>query len=109
MPQERERVLLTLSILLDLFEEEYGCKPLIYCSYASYVQVIEGNFEDYPIYLGNFADKPKIDDYWIWQYTEKGEIKGIEGHVDLDLFHDGIGLNDILLKNTLGETSSKSI
>ena len=101
MPKERERVILTLSKLLNFFEEEYGCKPIIYCSYASYVQVIEGNFKDYPIFLGNYADQPRIKNYLIWQYTDKGHINGVEGNVDLDQFREGVMLSDIQLNKRL--------
>ncbi len=100
MAKERERVILTVSLLLDLFEKEYGCKPLLYCSYASYAQVIKGNFEDYPIFLGNYAKTPRFDTYQIWQYSDKGHIDGIEGYVDLDQFQDGVELKDIELTKT---------
>jgi len=109
MPKERERVILTISILLDLFEKEYGCKPILYCSHASYVQVIEGNFEDYPIFLGNYADKPRLDDYLIWQYTDKGKIEGIDGYVDLDQFHDGIELKDIELNKSISRQTDQTM
>lgn len=103
MPQERARVILTLSKLLDFFEEEYGCKPILYCSYASYVQVIEGNFDDYPIFLGNYADQPRINNYLMWQHTDKGHVDGIKGDVDLSMFHEGFSLDSITLQKVGGE------
>ena len=98
MPKERERVILTLSNLLNLFEKEYGCKPIIYCTYAAYVQVIKGEFEDYPIFLASYRSQAHFDDYLIWQYSEKGHVDGIEGYVDLDRFHEGVTLKDIELR-----------
>lgn len=97
MPKERDRIILTLGKLLELIEKEYGCKPIIYCSYASYVQVLCDDFKDYPIILGNYAQKPRIDGYLIWQFTEKGRVNGIKGAVDLSRFHKGVGLADIEL------------
>ena len=70
---------------------------MIYCTYASYTQVIEGEFDDYPIFIGRYGDAPGIDNYLIWQYSEKGNIDGIEGNVDLDIFHS-VMLSDIELK-----------
>ena len=98
MPKERERVILTLKNLLELFEKEYGCKPIIYCSYSSYVQVIEGNFDDYPIFFGNYAKKPRLKDYLIWQFTQHGHVNGIHGYVDLNVFHKGVSLTDLTLE-----------
>lgn len=96
--KERHRVVLTLSNLLKLFEAEYGCKPIIYCSYSSYLQIIKGDFDDYPIFIASYKSKAHIDDYLLWQYSEKGHIDGIKGDVDLDRFHEGVSLKDIELR-----------
>lgn len=93
--QERDTILSSLRKLLGLFEKEYCCKPMIYCTYASYVQLIKGEFDDYPIFLGRYGNAPGIDNYLIWQYSEKGRIDGIEGYVDLDQFNKGKTSKDI--------------
>lgn len=94
----RHRVVLTLGNLLKLFEAEYGCKPIIYCSHSSYLQIIKGDFDDYPIFIASYKSKAHIDDYHLWQFSEKGHIDGIKGYVDLDRFHKGVTLRDIELR-----------
>ena len=93
----RDRVVLTLGNLLKLFEAEYGCKPIIYCPYSSYLQIIKGDFDNYPIFIASYKSKAHIKEYQLWQFSDKGRIDGIKGYVDLDRFHKGVTIDDIKL------------
>lgn len=46
------------------------------------------DFSDYRLWLAQYADKPTLppgfDTCWLWQYTDEGEVPGIEPPVDLN-------------------------
>lgn len=55
--------------------------------------------EDYPIWVADyFVEEPESNGKWsFWvgfQYTDRGEVRGIEDYVDRDYFTNGIFLND---------------
>ncbi len=96
---EKNQIIKSLKTLLANIEKEYGCRPMIYCTWAAYVQVVKGNFDNYKIYLGNYAPTPKINNYTIWQYSEKESITGIPKHTDVCVFNKGKCIKDIEMPN----------
>ena len=58
-------------------------------------------FNKYYIFIARYGNKePHLKGggrYNVWQYTERGKIKGIKGYVDLDRFANGTTLRDISL------------
>lgn len=55
--------------------------------------------KDYPIWVADyFVEEPESNGKWsFWvgfQYTDRGNVRGIEGYVDRDYFTNGILLND---------------
>jgi lysozyme len=79
-----------LIIWLELVEKHYKVKPIIYCNADFYKKYIRNKLDGYPIWVAHFkTKKPGIqkDGWHFWQYTEKGKIKGINGHVDLNVFN----------------------
>ena len=91
----------SLRVLLGLIEKEYGKKPMIYGTTRSYNSYCAPQFNDYLLYIGRYGSaKPVIigpSHYAIWQYSEKGHIKGIPNAVDLCRFHPDNSVNDIVL------------
>ncbi len=53
----------------------------------------------YPLYIGRYGSSvpvvPGKSHYTVWQYSEKGRIKGIEKNVDLCRFHPECSLDDL--------------
>lgn len=92
----------SLQVMLNLLEEEYGTKPMIYGINASYNKLCAPRFNSYPLYIGLYGDEePDITGpghYVIWQYSMTGIIKGIPKDVDLCRFHPGCGIDDIRLQ-----------
>lgn len=79
-----------LIIWLKLVEKHYKVKPILYCNAGYYKKYIKGKLEGYPIWVAHYKTrKPRINkDAWhFWQYTDKGKIKGIKGHVDMNVFN----------------------
>lgn len=73
----------------------YGLWPIIY-TYAAYWHDTLGDsarFGDHPLWIANYtqASTPKIPAGWsdwnFWQYSDAGNVEGIAGRVDLNLFN----------------------
>lgn len=90
----------SLRKLLNLVEEYYGVKPMIYGTNRSYNQICGNTFNNHPLYLGRYGSNPPIikgiEHYSIWQYSEKGKIDGISKPVDLCKFHPDVAFETIL-------------
>lgn len=88
--------------LCDLFEKEYGKKPLIYTGQNFYNKNIHGNarLREYKYFIACYAfDEPVLygdDDFLMWQYTAHGSIKGIRGNVDQSRFVGKHSLREII-------------
>ena len=70
-----------LMTFCKVIERTYGVKPILYTNEHLYETYLAEAFEDYILWIPKYSTKPKLD--WdIWQYTNKGVVKGIEGRVD---------------------------
>jgi lysozyme len=81
-----------LTDYLGEVERAYGTRPVLYVTRESYARIVEGHFDDYPLWVRRVLLGPKLDESaeWIfWQYTQRGKIPGIAGHVDLDVYSGG--------------------
>ncbi len=89
----------SLQVMLNLLEEEYGTKPMIYGINASYNKLCAPRFNSYPLYIGLYGDEEPVitgvGHYTIWQYSESGIIKGIPKDVDFCRFHPDSNIDDI--------------
>lgn len=81
-----------LTICLRTLEAHYKVKPILYTMdsfYQSYLQTDE--FKEYPLWIANYNlnQTPKTTHWIMWQFSEKGSLKGINEKVDLNLFRGG--------------------
>ena len=93
----------SLFYFLDLVEEVYHQKPLLYTFRNFYNRHLQGKIDDYPLMVAMYTDEPPVladnRDYTMWQYTAKGRIVGINGFVDKSRFMDRHNLRDIRFKH----------
>ncbi|MBP9990999.1 MAG: glycoside hydrolase family 25 protein [Bacteroidales bacterium] len=83
--------------LLELIENEYGAKPIIYTNEHVYRNYFSGpKYKKYQFFIANYRCKPRIE-YTLWQYTECGTVDGIKGRVDKIRFHKNSNIDDIKL------------
>lgn len=78
---------------LDLVEEEYGIKPIIYTGYKFKLDYLnDSSFSQYPYWIAHYYVKElKYQGDWaIWQYTDCGHVDGIRGYVDCNIFNGDI-------------------
>jgi lysozyme len=75
---------------LVLAEKHYGVTPILYTSYSFYKHYFSGKeFEKYPLWIAHYAtdDLNRLTKKWeFWQHNEDGKVKGIQGHVDFNVF-----------------------
>ena len=75
---------------LDLAEDYYQVKPILYTYQKFYNQTLQGKFDDYPLWVARynrFFEPNLIQSEWeFWQYGNKGKLEGIEGYVDFNAF-----------------------
>lgn len=82
-----------LDILLNLIEEHYGIKPIIYATEKSYDLYLSCQYQDYDIWIRNVITYPKLSDNrkWIfWQYTNREHLdgyNGVEKFIDMNVFN----------------------
>lgn len=69
---------------LTLAEREYGVKPILYTGRVFYRQHLKGYFDDYPLWIASYAPKNKLKgiDWDFHQFSERVNVKGIDGFVD---------------------------
>lgn len=85
-PKLRERV----KEWLDVVEEYYGVKPIIYTNVDFYKQNLKDEFDEYPLWVAHYLQKhrPRIHREWLfWQHSETGRVNGIGPAVDFNVFN----------------------
>ncbi len=92
----------SLTLLCNLMRNHYGKRPLIYCHNKQYNQQLAPHFNNYMLFLAKYSwPAPTIQGHGrhnIWQYSERGRVRGIDGYVDLDRFVNGTSIKHIRLK-----------
>lgn len=73
---------------LDIVERHYGIRPIIYTNQKLYKKYILHNFDHYPIWMARYnTETPIVKQGWhFWQYGNRGQVNGIVGDVDLNVF-----------------------
>lgn len=77
-PPDREVVRRELATFLQLLEEHYGCKPMIYTTQTVYYKYINGAFAEYPLWIRNVYFPP-VQQWTLWQYTDQLRPEGVFG------------------------------
>lgn len=97
-----------------LVEKHYGCKPMIYSNQNAYNYYLAPHFNEHILYIANYHYYPVIKgeknhSHNLWQYSDRGHVRGIKGYVDLCKFTNGTQLKDITIpkKNTHKRVSPK--
>lgn len=77
-----------LKALENELYEHFGIHPVIYTNKDCYKLYINGHFPDNIIWMCDLHNEPSdnITNWRIWQFSHKGELPGVEGHVDLNYY-----------------------
>ena len=86
---------------LDIIENHYKIKPIIYTSVDFYSRWLGKEFNNYPLWAAHYFqyNAPRIDRNWdFWQHSEEGRVNGIVSKVDFNVFNgDSLQFRNILL------------
>lgn len=68
--------------------KEYGYEPMIYANAKWLTTKLQlERLNDYQVWYADYQETPLYPyDFEMWQYTESGQIDGIEGNVDLNIW-----------------------
>ena len=74
---------------LRLVELRYHIKPIVYTNLKFYYKYLYRQFDDHPIWIARYnVFQPRVfgKDWHFWQYANKGQLEGIAGDVDFNVF-----------------------
>lgn len=74
-------------IWLRLIERHYGKRPIVY-TYDSFAQdyLSKEILDNYTIWIAHYkTERPDIDNWQYWQFTDEALVYGIHGKVDLNV------------------------
>ncbi len=88
---EAERLRASMSVWLKMAETHYGIKPVIYTNQKFFNRFLAGHFDEYPLWVARynhwFSPWLRAGKRWaFWQYGNRGQMQGIEGDVDFNVF-----------------------
>ena len=103
-PPNKEDVIRELKIFLEMLEKEYGVKPLIYTGADLYDKYLKGEFDGYKKWMSSLYTPLSWnykDDWYIWQYLNRGELEGYTGgekYIDLNILNKDKKIEDLIVK-----------
>ncbi|KFB10267.1 glycoside hydrolase family 25 protein [Nitratireductor basaltis] len=87
----RAEIIEKMQVFLDRLERHYGQRPIIYTAPDFYEDNLKGAFPNHPFWLRAVAEHPSQvypGRKWVfWQYSGSGLSSGVEGRIDLNVFH----------------------
>jgi lysozyme len=90
-----------LKAWLDVVENYYGVKPIIYTYIDFYEKNLQGHFDEYPLWIAHYLQprQPRISREWsFWQHSEQGRVNGIISKVDFNVFNgDSMAFRELLV------------
>lgn len=80
----------SLKTWLVLITRHYGVRPIIYTNLNFYNKYLAGHFDNYPLWVARYNGGVPVlacgRDWQFWQYGNRGELEGIDGPVDFNVF-----------------------
>lgn len=93
----------SLLTFLDLVEQAYRQKPLVYTYRNFYNKHLVGKIDDYKLMIAMYTPEEPVladgRDITMWQYTSKGRLVGVNGFVDKSRFIGEHGLREIRFRH----------
>lgn len=87
---------------LDIVENHYKVKPVIYTNVDFYSRYLGKDFDSYPLWAAHYYqyDEPRINRNWsFWQHSEEGRVSGILSKVDFNVFNgDSAAFRNLLIE-----------
>ena len=75
---------------MEIIEHHYQTRPIIYTNLNFFNRYIDQNFDEYTFWIARYnTRKPYLgnkQDWHFWQYGNRGQLNGITGFVDFNVF-----------------------
>ncbi len=97
---EGQQLVDSVKVFAGLVKKHYGKYPIIYSNEHFYNNEMGHQFNRYFLFVANYQAVPDIDGkgkHNIWQYSERGHLRGIGEYVDLSRLMNGTTINDLKL------------
>lgn len=98
----KELIKKELKTWLDIVENNYHIKPIIYTNIDFYKQNMGNEFDYYPLWVAHYYQprQPRIQRDWVfWQHNDNGRVNGILSPVDFNVYSgDSISFQQLLIK-----------
>jgi lysozyme len=78
-----------VKLWLQLIENAYNVKPIIYTNVSFYKNFLGDVFDSYPLWVAHYfvQQNPGIKNGWFfWQHNAAGKVNGIKTRVDFNVF-----------------------
>ena len=88
--QTDEEFVASIREWLDIVEDYYGVKPIIYTYYKFKLRYLDDPvFDNYPYWIAHYyVDEVEYKGPWkFWQHTDAGRLPGIKGNVDFNIYN----------------------
>lgn len=85
-----EQYLADIQVWLDIVEQKYGKKPIIYTYISFYNDYLHSKFRKYPLWIANYNNVPtptSLHPWKMWQFTENGITPGSKVKIDLNIYN----------------------
>jgi len=96
-----EQLRMELKEWLDVVENYFHVRPVIYTYLDFYDKNLKGYFDDYPLWVAHYLQphQPRINRDWtFWQHSEQGHVNGIPSRVDFNVFNgDSLAFQSFLV------------
>lgn len=90
-----------VKVWMKIVEKKYGVKPILYTGYKFKLTYLNDNeINEYPYWIAHYnVDSLRYRGVWsFWQYTDRGQVNGITGDVDCNIFNGSLQqLNDLCI------------
>ncbi|MGL4607998.1 MAG: glycoside hydrolase family 25 protein [Eubacteriaceae bacterium] len=94
-PLERKEVKVILDDLLNVLEEEYQVKPIIYTTQRIFKMYLGTDYKDYKIWIVDLDNSwpetlPNGEEWVFWQFSHRGVLDGYVGDetfIDMNLYN----------------------
>lgn len=103
-PPAKEDVQRELKTYLDILEERYGVKPMIYCARPIWENYIKDVFGEYPLWVRSvyYPAWFEFGSKWtMWQYQDTGILNGYSGgekYIDLNVLNKNVSLEELMVR-----------
>ena len=96
----KKKVLREFTTYLNIIENYYGVKPIIYTDKEFYDDYLDGVIDGYDLWVSNSFHPASWDgwkDWTIWHYCQTDDIKGFKGdYINLNVLADDTKLSDLM-------------